>query len=177
MERLTFDGDFCDIALCSEVRGGSFCEDGSCSQRKVWERLKEYEDTGLSPGEVVELEKDWITQCTIIGECGGLDRVIEMAEADKAGRVVVLPCKVGDTVYVIDKGDYEHDHRPFVREKTVYEITCKQNKYGRYLDWGVCLGHGDCGTIARYRFDKLGHSWFLTRAEAEKDLEVNRGKR
>lgn len=26
MERLTFDGNFCDIALCSEVRYGSFCE-------------------------------------------------------------------------------------------------------------------------------------------------------
>lgn len=44
MERLTFDGNFCDIALCSEVRYGSFCEDGSCSQRRVWERLKSIED-------------------------------------------------------------------------------------------------------------------------------------
>ena len=33
---------------------------------------------------------------TIIGECGGLDRVRALAEADKAGRLVVLPCKVGD---------------------------------------------------------------------------------
>lgn len=44
MKRLTFDGNFCDIAMCQEVRGGSFCEDGYCSQRKVWERLKNYED-------------------------------------------------------------------------------------------------------------------------------------
>ena len=27
MERLTFEGNFCDIAQCSEVPGGSFCED------------------------------------------------------------------------------------------------------------------------------------------------------
>lgn len=41
MERLTFDGNFCDIAMCRENR----CPyDGSCTQRKVWERLKEYED-------------------------------------------------------------------------------------------------------------------------------------
>ena len=52
MERLTFDGNFCDIALCSEVRYGSFCEDGSCSQRRVWERLKQYEDTGLEPEDI-----------------------------------------------------------------------------------------------------------------------------
>ena len=44
MERLTFEGNFCDIAQCSEVRYGSFCEDGYCSQRRVWEKLKRYED-------------------------------------------------------------------------------------------------------------------------------------
>lgn len=44
MERLTFEGKFCDIAQCREMPGGSFCEDGYCSQRKVWERLKAYED-------------------------------------------------------------------------------------------------------------------------------------
>lgn len=44
MERLTFEGLFCDIAKCQETPGGSFCENGMCSQRKVWERLKYYED-------------------------------------------------------------------------------------------------------------------------------------
>lgn len=44
MERLTFEGNFCDIAMCSETPGGSFCEDGYCSQRKVWEALKAYEN-------------------------------------------------------------------------------------------------------------------------------------
>ena len=49
MERLTFEGNFCDIAMCKLTPGGSFCEDGSCSQRRVWERLKEYEDAGAVP--------------------------------------------------------------------------------------------------------------------------------
>ena len=44
MRRLTFDGNFCDIAMCSETPGGSFCEDGACSQRETWERLKAIED-------------------------------------------------------------------------------------------------------------------------------------
>ena len=43
-DRITFEGNFCEIAWCSETPGGSFCEDGTCSQRRVWERLKEYED-------------------------------------------------------------------------------------------------------------------------------------
>ena len=55
MDRMTFDGRFCDIAQCTETPGGSFCEDGYCTQRKVWERLKQYEDTGLTPGDIKEL--------------------------------------------------------------------------------------------------------------------------
>ena len=60
MERLTFDGRFCDIAQCTETPGGSFCEDGYCSQRKVWERLKQYEDTGYTPEEIAKLQGDMI---------------------------------------------------------------------------------------------------------------------
>lgn len=49
MERLTFEGNFCDIAQCRELP----CPyNSACSQRKVWERLKAYEDTGLEPAEV-----------------------------------------------------------------------------------------------------------------------------
>lgn len=35
MERLTFDGEFCDISMCREELGGPFCEEGYCSQRRV----------------------------------------------------------------------------------------------------------------------------------------------
>lgn len=55
--RLTFDGNFCDIAKCREERWGKYCPDGACSQRKVWERLKEYEDTTMSPTDVQEYKK------------------------------------------------------------------------------------------------------------------------
>lgn len=60
MDRLTFEGRFCDIAQCTETPGGSFCEDGYCSQRKVWERLKQYEDTGYMPEEIAGLQWDLI---------------------------------------------------------------------------------------------------------------------
>lgn len=55
MDRLTFEGLFCDIAQCRETPGGSYCEDGMCSQRETWERLKAYEDTGLTPEQCKEL--------------------------------------------------------------------------------------------------------------------------
>ena len=52
MERLTFPGNFCEIAMCSATA----CI-GTCSQKEVWERLKKYEDTGLSPEEIKALIK------------------------------------------------------------------------------------------------------------------------
>ena len=55
------------------------------------DRLAAYEDTGLEPEEVSTLVKDWSDLCTIVGECGGISRVKELSEADKDGRVVVLP--------------------------------------------------------------------------------------
>ena len=56
-------------------------------------RLADYEDTGLEPEEVSALIKDWNDLCTIVGECGGITRLRTLAEADKDGRLVVLPCK------------------------------------------------------------------------------------
>ena len=91
MERLTFDGNFCDIAQCSEVPGGSFCEDGACSQKKVWERLKAYEDTGLTP-EGIKSALTATAAINLAAQALGMkpDRLREFAEADKDGRVVVL---------------------------------------------------------------------------------------
>lgn len=86
MERLTFDGRFCDIAKCSLVPGGSFCESGSCSQRKTWERLKAYEDTGLTPEEIMGLT--WARGKLTVGE---LCHMRELSQADQDGRLVVLP--------------------------------------------------------------------------------------
>lgn len=42
--------------------------------------------------------KDWSDLCTIVGECGGIDRVRALAEADRAGRLVVLPFTSGRTL-------------------------------------------------------------------------------
>ena len=64
-------------------------------------RLMQYEDTDMTPVEVSMLIKDWNDLCTIVRECGGISRVRVLAEADKHGRLVVLPCKVGDTVYIL----------------------------------------------------------------------------
>ena len=93
MERLTFEGNFCDIAQCRELQ----CPyNGACSQRKVWERLKAYEDKGLEPEEVLQKDKaDEIAlklmRLADLESLCSYTRLRELAEADKDGRLVVLP--------------------------------------------------------------------------------------
>ena len=146
MKRLTFDGLFCDIAKCDSTPGGTFCESGTCTQRRVWERLKEYEDTGLEPEQVMELKS--FTQGGIHKVDDGWKHVQELLQAEQDGRLVVLPCKVGDTVYQIDA-------------ERVYESEVK---------WIIF----DCDDIA---FDEraIGGSIFLTREEAEAALKGGEG--
>ena len=51
MKRVTYPGDYCeDIAHCDNNCGGN------CRNKKLWERLKEYENTGLTPEEVEGLK-------------------------------------------------------------------------------------------------------------------------
>lgn len=73
--------------------------------RRNREDLRAYKATGLMAEEVSTRVKDWNDLCTIVGECGGITRVKALAEADRDGRLVVLPCKVGDVVYGFHEGE------------------------------------------------------------------------
>ena len=139
MERLTFEGTYCDIAQCREFP----CPyDGSCTQRQVWERLKAYEDAGLSPqacAEAREIEE------TLSG-CGcSISRMVELMKADKDGRVLILPCKLGTKVYRIRYKIVDYPGKPEP------EIT---------TTWFT----------PEYRED-IGRTVFFTREEAEKALQ------
>lgn len=100
MERLTkhskqtsHENGICCTHFCGpECLGvGGDCSMNCKWEEAAWSRLAAYEDTGLEPEEVSALIKDWSDLCTIIGECGGIDRLRALTKADKDGRVVVLP--------------------------------------------------------------------------------------
>lgn len=90
MERLTFEGNFCDIARCKDVK----CPPNTaCSQKQIWERLKQYEDTKRTPEQIEALEAAIMGKAVAqITEFEGLPiaRLRELAVADQEGRVVVL---------------------------------------------------------------------------------------
>lgn len=156
MERLTFDGNFCDIAQCRELP----CpHGGSCAQRKVWEKLKAYEDTGLTLEEVNDavLGAKLMAKSQLVSAFGvAAERLRELAEADKAGRVVVLPCKPGDLLWTFCNYPDEQ-----VYSFTVTDIST--------LNGRTMLNTLRCGVIdAR----DVGKTVFLTREEAVEALEA-----
>lgn len=111
MERLTFEGNFCDISQCRNVPGGSFCEDGACYQKKVWERLKQFEDTVRAPELFFKMYGELPLLESAIKHYSSHDRMKELAKADKDGRVVLLPYR-GDADIVLMRNGiaFKPDH-------------------------------------------------------------------
>lgn len=103
MERLTFEGNFCEIARCKEVK----CPyDTACSQKQVWERLKQYEDSKLSPEDASNLHA-----ILRLGDGMTLMRLRELAVADQGGRVTILPCRGNADIVLMRNGvAFKPDH-------------------------------------------------------------------
>lgn len=115
-------------------------------RNRLKDRLAAYEGTGLTPEEVndIVVGAKLMAKAKVVSAFGvAAERLRELAEADKDGRLVVLPCKVGDTVYMISwrlNGRHEIEER-------VFSLT--------YFDPA-----------------KYGKDYFLSREEAEKALEA-----
>ena len=67
-------------------------------------RLAAYEDSGLEPQDIISAVDMAKIACALhelnaYKDLGPIDHIRDLIKADKAGRLVVLPCKVGDTVY------------------------------------------------------------------------------
>lgn len=122
-------------------------------------RLAAYEDTELTPEEVSALIKDWLRLCTTIRECGGIDRLRVLAEADKEGRLVVLPCKVGQRVFALLDTD-----------KHISECEVKQIGMGNKIGFIGLEPIGARGREYGVALNGFGKTVFLTREEAENAL-------
>lgn len=130
-------------------------------EEAAWSRLAAYEDTGLTPEEVSALIKDWSDLRTTIGECGGIDSLRELAEADKDGRLVVLPCKVGQRVFALLNTD-----------KHISECEVKKIGMGNEIGFIGLAPIGARGREYGVALNGFGKTVFLTREEAEKALEA-----
>ena len=154
---------------CTHFRGPECLEvGGNCAmnckwEEAVWSRLAAYEDTKLTPQEVISMHGEWRAMMSVLNSIGGgYARLRELAEADKDGRLVVLPCKAGDTVYEVTS------------RKTISEYRVKAIRVELFctlIEWDIVAGFVD-KSIFGVPVDEIGKTVFLTREEAENALEA-----
>ena len=118
-----------------------------------------YGDKGLSDCDV-RLENDYKKIMAEVKKINTLDRLEEICQAERDGRCVVLPCKVGDTVY-----------EPFAGK--VYEKTVDRIIINRFTTPQIWIETKlPFATPRLERWDMaIGKTVFLTREEAEKALK------
>ena len=135
--------------------------------RDLYGRLKAYEDTGLTPEEIkAPFTED--TMINLAAQALGVEpsRLRKLAEADKDGRVVVLPCKVGQRVFALMDMD-----------KHISECEVKRIGMGNEIGFIGLEPIGARGREYGVSLNGFGKTVFLTREEAEKALEERAGKK
>lgn len=163
MKRLTYK----DSTLPRTTEHGELIEAYSdYNPRTIINRLAAYEDTGLEPEDINDFVDSYKTmrdneEARVRLMCGTgaihPERAAEITKAEAEGRLLVLPCKVGDTVYL--------------RDLTPCKVL------------GISIGHytrtvaielNDGDRIPRWQprgFDEFGVSVFTTREAAETALK------
>ena len=138
--------------------------------RDLYGRLKAYEDTGFEPEEVTALGKlfDYALKesKTLTEQLTLLKHIRKLAEADKDGRLVVLPCKVGQRVFALMDTD-----------KHISECEIKRIGMGNEIGFIGLEPIGARGREYGVALNGFGKAVFLTREEAEKALEEREGKK
>ena len=162
MERLTK----CDIDGClihpwsfNGINGSYDIWDEELLEKQI-DRLSAYEDSGLEPEEIADFMKRWEQAVEIGGMLKkyGIDHIRDIIQAEQDGRLVVLPCKAGNLIYVGRRPAIITQFFGYVRERYFHAVFCDKNE-------GIDIP-----------FEELGKTVFLTREEAEAELAGKGGK-
>lgn len=113
--------------------------------QKAIDRLSEYEDLNFSPDTLKAIITEWR----------------EWADSKNDGRMLIMPCKVGDTVYAIMKG---------------HVLAVDVVSFAWY-EWQPCwtvnllFDSKKTNGVYAYSIDRFGRDVFLTPEEAEAALK------
>jgi hypothetical protein len=122
-------------------------------------RLMQYEDTGLEPAMCANYKT---FEDEAISKGVPFKRIVELMEADRAGRLVVRPYSIGETVYVLLKDGaifYPETNGWYISEEIIEAISHD----------GFYLGDPEDGIFEPN--DEIGKTVFLTYEEAAQALE------
>ena len=135
-------------------------------RNRLKDRLAAYEDSECEPEEVLPKDKaDEIAlklmRLADLESFCSYDRLRELAEADKDGRVVVPPCKVGDRLYEVTGR----------KTISVYKVKAiRVELFGLFIEWDIVEGFV-WQSLSGINAGEIGKTVFLTREEAEKALK------
>lgn len=96
----------------------------------------------------------------ILGDDYDLDRLKELVEANREGRCVVLPCKVGDKLYKISENS--------VKEVVAQSVVLMLSHTVNHLTVHVA---NERGAMTEVEIKDFGKTIFLTHEESESALE------
>ena len=154
MERLTYRDK--DGFPMMKKRGG-FKQGGV-------ERLAAYKDTELEPEEI-DMDHEAAEQLRHLCQGCDLDRLEELAEADKDGRVVVLPVRpvltqsIGSMLYIIEDGE--------IVEDSLCEALVGMGSNGE-----INIFYTTLSDQISFEQADIGKTVFLTHEEAKRALET-----
>ncbi len=125
----------------------AFIKNEKPTGKQIYQRLLEIED--------------------ILGDDYDLDRLKELVEAGRGGRCVVLPCKIGDTIYDISRAEIKESKVvsiSFSASELPYRVSiCAEN-----YNYAVTI---DIEMNDFIEIDDFGKIVFFTREEAEEALK------
>lgn len=140
----------------------------SVHRQNACEKLAAYEDTGLEPEDIKRAFNE-AAVLKLAGQALGItpDRLRELAQADKEGRCVVLPCKIGDIVYEIRYTAENNSPRKYARK--IFDCSVSVCTWRMREQPDMCYVSEKKCTKSDFAF--MGRTVFLTREEAEAALE------
>jgi hypothetical protein len=157
---------------CTHFRGPECLEvGGNCAmnckwEEAAWSRLAAYEDTRLTPEEI-DMDHEAAEQLRQLCQGCDLDRMEELAEADRAGRLMVSPRKVGDTVWVTRN---PWTGKLLKKPLDAYVNGMKMYSHGLYVN--LLFDTRKINGTRDYEINHIGKTVFLTREEAKAALEA-----
>lgn len=145
------------------------CWSYHCGSGEAANRLAAYEETGRTPEEVTALGKlfDYALEesKTLTEQLALLNRIRELAEADKDGRLAVLPVRpvltqsIGSMLYIIEDGE--------IVEDSLCEALVGMGSNGE-----INIFYTTLSDQISFEQADIGKTVFLTREAAEKALEA-----
>lgn len=137
--------------------------------RRNREDLRAYEATGLTP-EQCENAKT-IVESAFSDDTSKAERIRELLKADKDGRLVVSPCKAGDTVWVTSN---PWTGKLLKKPLDAYVNGMKMYSHGLYVN--LLFDTRKINGTRDYEINHIGKTVFLTREEAKTALEAKKNE-